>query len=322
MAIPRRFLPSMNLLTAFEAAARHQSFTNASRELSLTQSAVSRQIRLLEEILGADLFVRERQVVRLTTAGEAYAREVRQALQQISGATLGFRANPHGRTLNLDVLPTFAVRWLIPRLPEFTSAYPELQVNLFSRSTPFDFATSNADAAIHFGTTDWHGVMYEPLMGEVVLPVCSPDFARRHTISRPEDLVDLPLLHLVSRPDAWERWFETMRVSIPDLRGMLLDQFSAVGQAAVAGLGVALLPTFLVESELAEGHLVHPLDLSVVSNERYYLVWPPSRTDYPPLRQFQSWIVSAGAATSADSVAGPRVPNVLRHPSFPHRMRA
>ena len=322
MAIPRRFLPSINLLTAFEAAARHQSFTNASRELNLTQSAVSRQIRLLEEILGADLFVRERQVVRLTTAGEAYARVVRQALYQISGATLGFRANPHGLTLNLEVLPTFAERWLIPRLPEFNSAHPDIQINLTSRSTPFDFASSSADAAIHFGAMDWHGVIYQPLMGEVVLPVCSPDFARRHRISGPEDLVDLPLLHLVSRPDAWERWFETMRVSIPDLRGMLLDQFSSIGKAAVAGLGVGLLPTFLVESELEDGDLVNPLDLPVVSNERYNLAGPPKRADYPPLRLFQAWIVSVSTGAPADSIAGPDVPNDLREPSFPHGMRA
>jgi LysR family glycine cleavage system transcriptional activator len=296
MAIPRRFLPSMHLLAAFEAAARHQSFTNAARELNLTQSAVSRQIRLLEEILGADLFVRERQVVRLTTAGEAYAREVRQALAQISGATLGFRANPQGRTLNLQVLPTLASRWLIPRLPDFTHAHPEIQVNLFSRSTPFDFASSNADAAIHFGTTDWQGVEFEPLMGEVVLPVCSPAFAEQHTISQPEDLVSLPLLHIVSRPDAWERWFESMNVSIPDLRGMLFDQFSAISQAASAGLGVALLPLFLIEPELASGELVLPLDSSLASGGRYYLVWPPRRTDYPPLSLFRSWLISQSSA--------------------------
>jgi LysR family transcriptional regulator, glycine cleavage system transcriptional activator len=292
MAIPRRFLPSMNLLAAFEAAARHQSFTNAARELNLTQSAVSRQIRLLEEILGADLFVRERQMVRLTTSGEVYAREVRQALQRISGATLGFRANPHGLVLNLEVLPTFAARWLIPRLPDFRSAHPEIQINLFSPSPPFDFAASNADAAIHFGTTDWRGVEFEPLMGEAVLPVCSPDFARRHAISQPEDLVNLPLLHLVSRPDAWERWFEAMQVPIPDLHGMLLDQFSAIAQAAAAGLGVALLPAFLVDTELANGDLVLPFASSVASGGGYYLVWLPSRTDYLPLRMFRAWLVS------------------------------
>jgi LysR family glycine cleavage system transcriptional activator len=305
MAVPRRFLPSMHLLAAFEAAARHQSFTNAARELNLTQSAVSRQIRLLEEVLGADVFVRDRQVVRLTTAGEAYAREVRQALAQISGATLGFRANPQGRTLNLQVLPTLAARWLIPRLPDFTASHPEIQVNIFSQSTPFDFSSSNADAAIHFGTTDWQGVEFEPLMGEVVLPVCSPAFAQQHTIARPEDLISLPLLHIVSRPDAWERWFESLSVAIPDLRGMLFDQFSAISQSAAAGLGVALLPLFLIQPELASGALILPLNSSLASGGQYYLVWPPSRTDYTPLSLFRSWLVSAVASPPAGSAALP-----------------
>jgi LysR family transcriptional regulator, glycine cleavage system transcriptional activator len=303
MAIPRRFLPSMNVLTAFEAAARHQSFTNASRELNLTQSAVSRQIRLLEEILGADLFIRERQAVRLTTSGEAYARDVRQALHRISGATLGFRANPNGLTLNLEVLPTFAARWLIPRLPGFRTAHPAIQINLFSSSTPFDFGASNADAAIHFGTTDWHGVEFAPLMGEAVLPVCSPDLARRHRISEPADLINLPLLHLVSRPDAWERWFEAMDVPIPNLHGMLLDQFSAIGQAAVAGLGVALLPTFLADLELAKGDLIVPFASPVVSAGQYYLVWPSNRTDYTPLRTFRAWLEAAAVPADLHGAA-------------------
>ena len=170
--IPRKYLPSMSVLCAFEAAARHQSFTGAALELSLTQSAVSRQIRALEELLGTDLFVRERQTVRLNKAGEAYAREIREALKRVSAATLGFRANPQGGTLNIAILPTFGTRWLAPRLPAFMAANPA-SPSTATRPEQFDFATEPVDAAIHFGLPVWPGAELDFLMSEQVVPACS-----------------------------------------------------------------------------------------------------------------------------------------------------
>ncbi|MDF2810064.1 MAG: hypothetical protein K0S56_1095 [Microvirga sp.] len=157
MTTARRFLPSMSLLRAFEASARHQSFTAAAAELNLTQGAVSRQIRVLEELLASDLFLRERQTVRLTAAGETYAMEIREALRRISSATLSFRANPQGGTLNLAILPTFGTRWLAPRLPQFLRENPGITINVTTRLAPFDFNLEHADAAIHFGGPDWPG---------------------------------------------------------------------------------------------------------------------------------------------------------------------
>jgi LysR family transcriptional regulator, glycine cleavage system transcriptional activator len=291
MVFVRRFLPSMQLLCSFEAAARHESFTAAAGELSLTQSAISRQIRALEEILGSELFHRERQTVRLTRAGEAYARDIRDALNMVSAATLSFRANPRGGSLNLAVLPTFGARWLAPRLRSFTDAFPDITVNLTTRLAPFDFALDKVDAAIHYGMEDWSGARMAPLMSEAVVPVCSPDFAGRHMLTRPEDFLDVPLLHLMSRPDAWERWFTTMNCPFTDLHGMLCDEFTLTSQAAAAGMGVALLPRFLIESELQRGELILALDAPMSGSERYFLAWPSERGEYPPLRHFRNWLV-------------------------------
>lgn len=148
MRIPRRFLPPISLLIAFEAAARLQSISAAGRELDLTQSAVSRQIRALEDMLGADLFLRERQTIRLTEAGKAYAVAVREALSRIGNATLNFRANPSGGTLNLAILPTFGSRWLAPRLPQFLAENPGITVNLSTRMAPFDFRLETLDPPV------------------------------------------------------------------------------------------------------------------------------------------------------------------------------
>lgn len=291
MRIPRRFLPPISLLIAFEAAARLQSISAAGRELDLTQSAVSRQIRALEDMLGADLFLRERQTIRLTEAGKAYAVAVREALSRIGNATLNFRANPSGGTLNLAILPTFGSRWLAPRLPQFLAENPGITVNLSTRMAPFDFRLETLDAAIHFGNADWPGANLDLLMNETVVPACHPSLLDRFTFAKPEDLLTAPLLHLVSRPDAWERWFAQTNVEPGPLHGMLCDQFALAAQAAMSGLGIALLPRFLIADELARGELVPALDLPMTSSESYYLAWPHTYDRHAPLEAFRAWLV-------------------------------
>lgn len=288
---PRRFLPPTTLLHAFEAAARTQSFTLAARELSLTQSAVSRQIRALEEMLGAPLFHREKQKVYLTLSGTAYAREIRDALNRISNATLGFRANPAGGSLHIAVLPLFGARWLTPRLPRFLSEHAELRVNLTTRNAPFDFRFDTVDAAIHFGAREWPGARLDFLMKERLVPLCSPLLKKEARYKQPVDLVGAPLLHLVSRPDAWERWFAAMGVDPGEVHGMLFDQFALIIEAARAGLGVALLPERLVERELGCGDLVQTVEGLYDSPDAYYLAWPDTHENHPPLELFQAWIL-------------------------------
>lgn len=292
MAIPRRFLPSMSLLSAFEAAARHESFTAAAEELSVSQSAVSRQIRLLEEQIGSKLFVRDRQTVRLSEAGATYAREIREALQRIGSASLNLRANPYGGTLNLAILPTFGTRWLAPRLPMFLERQPGVTINLTTRLEAFDFHADPFDAAIHFGDNPWPGTEGVELMTETVIPVASPEFLERHTINTAQDCLRAPLLHLASRADEWERWFAQQNVDAGRLRGMLFDQFATAAQAASSGLGLALLPRFLIESDLERGDLVPILNAPMLSRERYFLVWPPVHANHRPLKVFRDWIIS------------------------------
>lgn len=320
MTIPRKYLPPMQMLRAFEACARLSNFTAAAHELNLTQSAISRQVRGLEEMLGADLFVREKQTARVTVAGEAYAAEVRQALQRLASATLSFRANPQGGALRLAILPTFGTRWLAPRLPKFLDAHPGITINLVTRLSQFDFRLEPIDAAIHYGVPDWPGAEMDFLMAESVVPACSAAFKERHGISRANDLLDVPLLHLVSRPEAWETWFDEHNVQHGGSAraGMLIDQFSVAKQAAVSGLGVALLPTFLFQGELERGDLVSAVDPEELQaarakaealrsarnaksdkdddrensgqNKAYYLAWPSTRAGYPPLEHFRTWL--------------------------------
>lgn len=296
MHTPRRFLPSTALLAAFEAAARRGSITLAARELSLTQSAVSRQVKMLEEQLEVELFARERQMIHLTAAGEAYAREIREALRKISTACFNIRANPNGGTLNLGILPTFGTRWLAPRLPQFVAENPGITINLATRLTYFDFRTEALDAAIHFGPHDWLGAEMALLRSEEVMPACSSELRKQYAFHAAGDLRTAPLLSISTRPNAWGQWFAAQNIAGGSGQTMYFDQFATVAQAAMVGLGVALLPTFLIQDELASGKLVCALNLPMESTERYYLVWPPERSAHPPLTAFRDWLLKAISA--------------------------
>lgn len=296
MQTPRRFLPSLSLLQAFEAAARLESVTAAAHELSLTQSAVSRQIRALEEQLETPLFHREKQSIKLTLGGALYAREIREALQKIAQASMNLRANPSGGTLSLAILPTFGTRWLAPRLPRFLAENPGITINLRTQFSQFDFRTVAVDAAIHFGRDNWPGAQCEYLIGEDVVPVCAPEVLERLAPQSVADLRDAPLLHLASRPDAWEQFFRRGGVEATQVHGMLFDQFATAAQAAVSGLGVALLPSFLIEEEISSGRLVHILNLTMHSTEAYYLCWPNGQDSYEPLQRFRSWLAQEARA--------------------------
>lgn len=292
MLPPRRFLPSFSLLAAFEAAARTGSVTAAANELGLTQSAVSRQISALEKQLGVPLFLRERQTIRLTLAGDGYAREIREALRRISNASLSLRAHPQGGAITVAVLPMFGARWLAPRLGRFLEANPGVAVNVVSRLEPFDFRFDPIDAAIHFGVARWPGAALTPLMREEMVAVCNPEFRRRFPLQEPKDLLQVPLIHLNSRPDAWENWFFTNGVRFESLHGMLFDQFMAITEAAVSGLGAALLPAFLIERELSSGALEPAVPGMPLQAGAYYLASPTDRDGYLPFSAFKRWLIA------------------------------
>ncbi|WP_170435512.1 LysR substrate-binding domain-containing protein [Ruegeria arenilitoris] len=289
MLAPRRFLPSISSLLALEAVDRLGSASAAADELSLTQSAVSRQLKAVEEQLGVALIQRDQMRLQLTPAGKEYVETARTALQQLAQASLKLKANPSGGSLQLSILPAFGMHWLAPRLQDFAQRHPEVTMNLSTRLKPFDFGTEPFDAAIHFGQRDWAGVNYLPIMCEEVLPVCAPALLPAEAPNA-EWLVDAPLLHLDTRPDAWERWFAAQSTPVEDVRGMLFDQFSTMIQATIHGLGVALLPSYLISAELEAGRLVPACAAPPVSLGDYYLVWPQSRTEPAPLVSFRAWL--------------------------------
>lgn len=298
----RKYLPSMGLLLAFEACARWRKFTAAADELSLTQSAVSRQIRALEQIVGVELFVRERQSVRLTPAGEIYAEEIRHSLREISNATLRIKANPGAGTLTLAILPTMGTRWLAPLLPDFIRQHPGVTINLVTRLEPFNMEAEGVHAAIHYGAPEWPRAQLDFLFEETVFPACSKALKAQYGFACANDLLNAPLLHLSSRPRAWSQWFSAQGLACAQGEGMSIDQFATVTQAASAGLGVALLPEFLFKAELERGELVSAIDVRSRSAGKYYLACAAAKAWYPPLTAFRQWLQSqtqAGAVFSA-----------------------
>jgi LysR family glycine cleavage system transcriptional activator len=291
MSYQRRLLPSTSMLSAFDAAARTGSFTAASAELQLTQGAISRQVSALENQLEVALFNRTGKTIELTEEGKTYAEEIHRALQAIRNASLTAMTSPMTGILNLAILPTFGTRWLMPRFPSFLAANPDITVNFVTRLSPFDFRSENLHAAIHYGSPDWPDTQRTFLMEEEVFPVCSPTFLADHPSDSPGQLTQLPLLQLASRAGAWERWFESFDIEPPVARGMVFEQLSIIAQAAVAGLGVALLPRFLIQSELERGELVVIVDRALQDSAGYYLVTPTEKSDYAPVVALRTWLL-------------------------------
>lgn len=287
----RRYLPSMPSLLAIEAVDRLGSASAAAQELSLTQGAISRQLQVIEAQMGAALIHRDGPRLRLTPAGQDYAREVRRALQSLNHASLTLRANPLGGSLNLAILPAFGMHWLAPRLADFTKMHPEVTINLSTRLKPFDFASSAFDAAIHYGRQDWAGVDYLPLMEETLLPVAAPRLLIK-PITQALDILSYPLLQIEGRSGDWGRWLAHYGHANQRPPAMLFDQFATMIQGAVHGLGIALVPSFLITREKAEGSLIPVFGAPFKSVSSYYLVWPKDRPARGPLLSFQTWLAT------------------------------
>ncbi len=288
-------IPSISALKTFEAAARHMSFTKAAAELGVSQGAVSRQVALLEQSLGLLLFQRVRRRLVLTEAGEQYAQSVRAALRQIEAATMALLTHKgRGGALTIAVAPAFATKWLIPRLARFHQAYPGIVVNLHTRDLPFDLGRESFDAAFHYGHNDWPDVLAEPLIGWELAVVCSPGYLAQHgALDRPEQLGRHTLLHQTRRPNRWREWFDASGIAhLPVGSGASFEHFYMIIQAAVAGLGVALLPALLVEDDLAAGRLLQPLPQRHRSTDAYCLVYPAAKQNDPKLEQFRRWLKS------------------------------
>lgn len=285
--LARRYLPSIPSLLALEAVDRLGTASAAAAELNLTQGAVSRQLQVLEGQLGVALLIRDKHRLRLTPAAQDFVAEARAALHRLDQAALALRANPSGGSLNLAILPAFGMHWLAPRLAKFAGLHPEVTVNLSTRLKPFDFTDSRFDAAIHYGRQDWAGVDYLKLMDEEILAVAAPALA---PIAAAQQALTLPLLQLDSRTGDWGRWLAHHGSAGLRPPAMMFDQFATMQQAAIHGMGAALLPVYLITRDLAEGRLVPLFGPPIRALGSYYLVWPKDRPRRAPLTSFIAWL--------------------------------
>lgn len=289
MARRHRPLPKLLGLQAFEATARLGSVSRAAAELSLTQSAVSRQLQALEGRLGVQLFLRSKKRLLLTEAGAGYLHDIRSGLAVLSDATDALVSwQGRGGTLRLATLPTFGAKWLVPRLPRFYADHPHVTLDLITRLAPFDFSLEQLDGAIHFGGREWSGAVTEYLGREEMIVVATPSLASRCRTAA--DVLRLPLLQITSRAFSWHTWLVSVGLADTAITPYLQVETFAMGiEAILTGLCVGILPRFFLTEELAAGSLA-PIGPAVTSESAYYFAYPERKRDYYPLQAFARWI--------------------------------
>jgi len=289
-----RKLPPLNALRAFETAARHRSMSAAANELSVTHGAISRHVSKLEQYLRAKLFVRDHQRLTLTPQGEAYARRLASAFDQIQEATAeGFQSRRHEAPLRIGLYPTFANHVLIPRLAQFREKHPEIAFQIETSHTPLDPTGMDIDIAVRLGAGDWPDLVSEYLFHEQLIPVGSPDLLCGRTLRDAQDLEPFTLLHAVPRPNDWEQWLKSVGIKSADAhRGMRFEHSGLVYQAALNGLGLAMAQTVHVHDDLERGRLVPFLDSPAKTERSYYLVYSPFKARDRRVVAFVQWMKS------------------------------
>ncbi len=292
-------LPSLNGLQVFEAAARHLSFTRAAAELNVTQTAVSHQIRRLEEQLGLRLFIRRNRALALTTEARDYLPAVRAAFEDLRRATSRLLRQKRDDVLTVSTTMSLAAKWLVPRLGDFQDAHPGIEVRITTSMRLVDFRREEIDVAIRYGRGRWPGLRADWLMAEDILPVCSPALlAGDKPLRIPSDLSAHTLLHVDTIRDEWPLWLTAagLPAGFTSLRNLTFDERLMALQAAMDGLGVALGRTRIVEADIAAGRLVAPFDtLTVAADAGYYLVRPLETAEVPRIALFRAWLTSAAA---------------------------
>jgi len=288
-------LPSLNGLRAFEAAARHLSFTVAASELNVTQTAISHQIRRLEEELGIRLFIRQNRALALTPEAKEYLPGVRAAFNDLRLATDRLLRRDDDHVLTVSTLASLAAKWLLPKLSAFQEAHPGIDVRITTSTSLIDFKSGNVDAAIRYGRGHWPGLRADWLMADQLFPVCSPALlAGKKPLRRPEDLADHVLLH--SSPgnddDDWRLWLTAagLPTNLSKHPGVTFDLAFMTLQAAIDGIGVAIGRTSYVEADIAKGRLVVPFKMTLPADAGFYLVSPETKADPPKLAAFRQWL--------------------------------
>jgi LysR family glycine cleavage system transcriptional activator len=288
-----RRIPPLNPLHVFEVAARSGGFSRAASELNVTQSAVSRQIAVLESYLGVRLFHRERQGASLTEAGAAYAAEIQEPFTKIAAATAKLIDQKATETLHVRAYATFAAKWLIRRLPDFHARYPRINIRLSNTVKPIDFSRETVDVGIQLGLGNWPGTHSVQLLPDVIQPICSPALAA--TIW--DDVAKLrssPLLHSYYRRRDWSDWLQARGIDdVDDGRGMVFESSVLTYQAAAEGLGVAMGQVSLLDEEIGSGRLVALFGPPVTRELGYHAVWPAGRPLTRRIELFLAWLQAA-----------------------------
>jgi LysR family transcriptional regulator, glycine cleavage system transcriptional activator len=299
-----RRLPSLNALKAFEAAARHESFTRAAEELFVTQGAVSHQVKALEAELGFKLFNRERQRLVITDAGREYLNVVRDAFDRIALGTARLTQRQSSGVLTVSTSPDFAAKWLVHRLGRFGELHPGIDLRVSATMHHVDFAREDVDMAVRHGVGEasWQGLAGERLASETLFAVCSPALLRKTRKKlAPADVLDMPLLHLDDH-GGWKRWLDAARVKAPkSLHGVVLNRESMVIDAAINGQGVGLARSTLAAWDLINKRLVAPFPVSLPLASAYWIVAPQATAELPKIATFRSWLL-AEAETDRNQV--------------------
>ncbi|MGX6999417.1 LysR substrate-binding domain-containing protein [Caballeronia sp. KNU42] len=287
--------PNVTELLAFTSAAKHLNFSRAARELGLTPSAVSRQIAALETQFGVQLFIRDGRNLALTPSGSRYLERVASPLRDIGNASLEMMsAGGQGDLLTIASVPTFTTKWLIPRLPGFLSSTSGVTISFARHLAHGDAFPLDLDAAIRYGDGTWDGVVCDYIDGRRFLLVCSPDYRARRPLRCLQDAADAARLLHGQAGRVWGQWAEAYGVyNMNALTGPRFEQYSVLIQAAQAGLGLALVPEFLVRDNLATGKLVEPISAPIDVEQGHYLCYFPERIETrPALKHFREWVLS------------------------------
>lgn len=299
-----RKLPPLNAVRAFEAASRHVSFTRAAAELNVTHGAISRQVALLESWLGSGLFRRTASQLALTDAGRLYATEVTALLDRLAVASANLIASAAPTALNVSAPPTFTMRWLLPRLSQFQRLRPDVEIRLTTSLAPVDFSDNGYDIAIRGAHAPLHGCLSQPFMTELIVPVCHVDLLGGNGLHEPRDLSRQTLISYATEPYTWAEWLAA--VGQPALQGanqLSFEQMFFALQAAAEGLGVVLVPLFLVLDDIAAGRLCAPFGISGAKQRRYFanalLASPKLRV----VGEFCDWLLREGIQTEISTRA-------------------
>src|SRR6266850_7454028 len=290
-----RRLPPLNALKAFEAAARSESFTRAAEELSVTQGAVSHQVKALEATLGIKLFNREHQQLVITEAGRDYLAVIRDALDRVAVGTERLVQRQSSGSLTISTSPDFAAKWLVHRLARFAEAHPDIDLRVSATMHHVDFAREEVDLAVRHGDGNWAGLHVERLSGEQLFPICSPKLVDGRRLSKPADVLKFPLLHLDTRND-WPTWLDA--AGVPDAEvphGPVMNRASMLIDAAVDGQGIALARTTLAAWDLINGRLFRPFTEALRLSKTYWIVCPKATAMLPKVKKARDWLLAQAA---------------------------